>query len=288
MMTEHEKRKTKKIVSLSVRYFFLVLFSLFFLFPFFAMFFKSVMGELESLGSPAIVFFPTEWHWENYLTVLDKDFFTYAKNTLIVLAVTMIGVPLSSSLCAFAFARLNFIGKHLLFAIILSTIMLPSVVVQIPLYLLYRSLGMTENLLPLILPPLFGGGALNIFLVRQYMRSLPMSLDEAARIDGANLFQVYFRIVLPLCWPILVYVMVTVFNGVWNDFSGPLIYITNKDYYTLALGIYKKYPPSTTSSLTFPNYQMASGMLLVIPAAAVFLVFQKQLMEGVVVGGVKG
>ncbi|PWM47944.1 MAG: hypothetical protein DBX39_06685 [Bacillota bacterium] len=281
-----DKLKMKRLFLKIAGYFILICFSAFFMFLFFFMLFKSFMANAESYGNPAIRFFPSEWHFENYVKVFDEQFIRYFGNTLIVLVFNLIGVPFFSSLCAFGFSRCKFHGRDIWFGITLATMMLPAVVVQVPLYVLFKLLGMTGNLLPLIIPPMFGGGATNIFLTRQFMKGLPKELDEAASLDGANIFKIYFNIILPLCLPIIVFVVIGTFTAVWNDFTSALLYVTNEKYYTLALGVYFKFMVSG-STVVFPNVKMATGVVMVIPVAVLFLIFQKQLIEGVATTGMK-
>lgn len=266
----------------------LILLSLFFLIPFAYMFFMSFMTDLESMGNPAVTFVPTNgWRIENYASVFDATLLNSLKNSLLIIVINLITVPFAATLCAFGFTRCRFRGRDFVFAVVLATIMLPSVVIQIPLYVIYVKLGWINTPLPLTVPAAFGGGAMNIFLAKQFMRSIPSSFDEAAVIDGANRFQVFVRIYLPLSRPILVFVMIGVFNGTWNDFMGPLMYLRSPESYTLALGVFYKYS-GRLSSGNFPNVQMATGVIMIIPSAIVFFVFQKQLIDGVNIGGIKG
>ena len=283
--------KAVRIVKKAVIYAVLIFFSLFFLFPFAFMFFKSVMGDLESVGMPYVRFLPSEWHFENYASVFDASFLRFFRNTMIVVVCNMIGVPLAACLCAYGFARGRFRGKNFWFLMVLATVMLPGAVTQVPIYILFKSLGMTGTLLPLIVPNLFGGGALNIFLVRQFVRSLPKELDEAAVIDGASRPRIFFTVLLPLLKPIIIYIMVNTFMTSWRDFDSALVYIGNtassREWQTLALGIYYKYLIRGSTDV-YPNLQMATGVIMVLPVAVLFLIFQRQLIDGVVLSGVKG
>lgn len=283
--------KAVRIVKKAVIYAVLIFFSLFFLFPFAFMFFKSVMGDLESVGMPYVRFLPSEWHFENYASVFDASFLRFFRNTMIVVVCNMIGVPLAACLCAYGFARGRFRGKNFWFLMVLATVMLPGAVTQVPIYILFKSLGMTGTLLPLIVPNLFGGGALNIFLVRQFVRSLPKELDEAAVIDGASRPRIFFTVILPLLKPIIIYIMVNTFMTSWRDFDSALVYIGNtassREWQTLALGIYYKYLIRGSTDV-YPNLQMATGVIMVLPVAVLFLIFQRQLIDGVVLSGVKG
>jgi len=174
------------------------------------------------------------------------------------------------------------------FGIVLATMMLPAIAIQIPLYIIFNMFGWIGTLLPLSLPNILGGGAINIFLLRQFMKGIPADLTNAAKIDGASAFRIYAAIVMPLCWPVVGYIMVSTFIGVWNDFMGPLIYLQgNKAAYTLAVGIYYKFM-GTLSKSNYPNQQMAVGVLMCLPPAILFFLFQKQLVEGVVMTGLKG
>ena len=280
-------RRVKKALRLTGFHTVMVILSLVFMFPFLYMFFMSMMTNAQSVGNPEVIFFPTEWRFENYAAVFDESFVRYFFNTFLIIACNLIFVPLACSFVAFGFSRCRLAGKEALFAVVLATLMLPVAVTQIPLYVIFVDIGWINTPLPFIIPALLGGGSMNIFLVRQFMRGIPASLDEAATIDGASKFRVFFSIYFPLCKPILIFTMIGVFNGTWNDFMGPLMYLRKPDSDTLALGVYYKFAGRLTEE-NFPNIQMATGVIMVIPSAVVFFIFQKQLIEGVSVGAVKG
>lgn len=267
-------------------YLILIVVSFFFLFPFFFMLFKSMMGNQESIGVPEVHFFPTDWHFEYFAKALDDDMLLWFKNTLIVVLCNCISIPFMSALCAFGFSRLKFKTRNFWFFATLATMMLPSTVTQVPLYSLFYHLNLLGSIRALIVPNIFGGGAMNIFLMRQYMRSIPSALDEAATIDGASKFRIFLVIILPACMPILIYTMINAFLGSWNDFASPLIYANSENSYTLALGIYNRF--MSTVENPFSNIKMASGVLMCIPPVVVFLCMQKQLINGVVTSGIKG
>lgn len=284
----HKRAKGIRIAKKAAAHILLIVCSAIFIFPFLYMFFMSFMSDLESVGNPSVVFLPQEqWYVSNYLHVFDADFIRYFFNTFIVIVVNLVLVPIAATFCAFGFTRCRFKGREICFSIVLATIMLPAMAIQIPLYVIYVNLGWINTLLPLTVPAAFGGGAMNIFLAKQYMRTIPASLDEAAVIDGANRFRIYWSIYMPLCSPIIIFIMIGVFNSSWNDFMGPLMYLRSPESYTLALGIYYKYAGRLTSE-SFPNVQMATGVIMIIPSAIVFFIFQKQLIDGVAIGGVKG
>lgn len=284
------REKVRKTVGIVLTYAFLSLLALFFLFPFLFMFFKSVMGDLESYGTMGIHFFPREWHFENYLKVFDTDFLRYFRNTLIVVVCNVIIIPVAACLCGYGFARGRFRSKGFWFMLVLATIMLPGAVTQVPVYVMFRQMGLTGTIAPLIIPGIFGGGALNIFLARQFVRSIPKEMDEAATIDGAGKFTVFWRIVFPLLKPIVVYIVINTFMTNWRDFDTALVYIGNttssRQWQTLALGIYYKFLIRGSTDV-YPNVQMATGVITVLPIAVLFLVFQRQLIEGVVMTGLK-
>ena len=279
--------KAKKAAKITISYTLMVAMLVFFLFPFFFMFFKSFMTNEESYSLP-IRFFPSEWSVIAYKSVMDLTLLTYFKNTLFVILFNVIAVPLSAALCAYGFARVKFQGSEIMFGAVLATIMLPSIVIQIPLYVIFNSLNWIGTLYPLTIPNLFGGGAMNIFLIRQFMRGVPKEIENSAKIDGASSFRIFWNIMLPLCMPILTYIIVNTFLGIWNDFMGPLIYLAGRpENYTLAIGIYYKFMGGL-SRQNFPNQQMAIGVLMVIPPSIIFFIFQRQLIEGVTFGGLKG
>jgi len=265
----------------------LILLCVFFLFPFVYMFNMSLMTDNQSIGNPETLFFPTKILIENYDVVFTAKFFNSLKNSMLIIIINLVTVPLSSSICAFGFTRCKFKGREVVFGVILATMMLPSIAIQIPLYVMYVFLGWANTILPLTIPAAFGGGAMNIFLIKQFMRGIPSSFDEAAVIDGANRFQVYFSIYLPLCTPILIFTMIGVFNGTWNDFASPLMFLRQEESYTLILYVYHLFSGALREG-NYPNVQMATGIMLTLPAAAIFFLFQQQLIDGVSVGGVKG
>ncbi|MCJ8011609.1 carbohydrate ABC transporter permease [Paenibacillus sp. KQZ6P-2] len=235
-----------------------------------------------SLKSPAEVFqdsfFPKEWHWDNYKNAVTAiPFFLFLKNTLIILIPVMIGTVFSSALCAYGFARFSFKGKRFLFLVLLATMMLPGQVTMIPMFIIFKEAGWIDTFLPLIIPSFFGGGAFNIFLIRQFMRGIPKDLDEAAFMDGASRWSIFTRIMLPLSKPPLIAVSIFTFMGVWNDFQGPLIYLNSTTKYTLALGLSMFKGMYNVEW----NMLMAATVLIMLPAIIVFFFLQKYFIEGI-------
>jgi len=236
-----------------------------------------------------IFIFPPQWipdpiQWDNFAKAMTTlPFGTYFQNTLIIEVGTIVGTVLSCSIVAYGFARLDAPGRNFWFIVLLSTMMLPGVVTMIPVYLIFRQLNWVNTFLPLIVPHWFGS-AFYIFLMRQFFMTIPRDFEEAARIDGANTWQVLTRIVLPLSKPALATVTIFTFMGVWNDFMGPLIYLNKPETYTLALGL-NFFKGQYTSDW---NMLMAASLVMMLPLVILFFVAQKAFIEGITLTGVKG
>lgn len=234
---------------------------------------------------------PVQWIprrilWSNYAEALTfVPYWTYFGNSVYVSCTAVLGTVLSSSLVAFAFARLRGPGKNILFGILLATIMLPGEVTLVPVYLLFRNLGWIDTYNPLIIPSWFGGGAFYIFLLRQFFMTLPTELDDAAKIDGASLLQIFARIIMPLSGPALATVAIFAFFTHWNAFQLPLIYLNTADNYTLPVGL-RLYLSSMGN--THWNYLMAATLVSIIPPLVLFFVSQRFFIQGAVMSGVKG
>ena len=271
------------------KYFFLVLFSFFFLFPIYTLVINSFMPDSQVQGMRSL--WPEFFSFKPYTRVFTSEYLRYLANTLFVCVMNISGVCIASSLTAFAISKLDFWGKNFVFAVIMGMVLLPSTILSIPLYIIYDNIGWLGTLKPLWVPMWFGGGTMNIFLVRQFMRGIPKSYSEAASLDGASNFQIYIKVVMPLVKPILIYLAVTGFFGNWNDFSGPLLYVRDDDTkWTLSLALYMIFGTDTfgTASQKLPNNQMAVGVMMMIPCVILFAFFQKTIMEGISVIGVKG
>lgn len=232
-------------------------------------------------------FFPTQYfEWETFARVLfdeDEPYARYILNTGFLILVNMTFAVIANSLIAYPFARLRFRGRDKLFALVIATMLLPAPVLLIPQFLLFFQIGWYNTYLPLTVPTL-AGNAFFIFLLRQYMRTIPKELDEAARIDGASHWTIYRRIVLPLCAPVLTVVAVFTFLGVWNDFFGPLIYLADGDLFTVPVALATQVSRVGTEW----NRLMAANLLAIIPPLIVYFVAQKQLIGGIASVGLKG
>ena len=232
---------------------------------------------------------PRVAQWQNFKTAWTTyDFTLYTFNTLFITLTSMVGVVATSSLCAFGFARLHFWGRDFLFICVLASVMLPFTVTVLPLYIIFRDLGWLNTFKPLIIPAWFGGGAFNIFLLRQFFLSIPRDLDEAARIDGCTTFGIYRRILLPLSKPVLAVVTILWFQTSWTDFLGPVIYLNSTDKFTLALGVYQYASDVGTAPVHHQELLMCVAFAMVLPVALVFLAAQRYMIRGVILSGVKG
>lgn len=231
--------------------------------------------------------FPTEfWHWENFGRALlrpDQPFLRYTLNTLVIVGGNIVGTLFSCSLVAYAFARLRFRGREFLFNLLIITLLIPWQVLMIPQFLMFFHIGWYGTYLPLIVPAFFGD-AFFIFLIRQYMRTIPRELESAARVDGANYFQVFWHIVLPLCKPVLAVCVVFVFLGGWNDLLGPLIYLDSNEKFTVAIGVANL----VTSGDPALNLLMAANLIMMVPPVLLYFFAQDKLIGGIASVGLKG
>jgi multiple sugar transport system permease protein len=232
-------------------------------------------------------FLPTKYfNWQTFADALfdeEEPYIRYVANTTFLVVVNMAFAVISNSLIAYAFARLHFRGRDRLFAVVIATMLLPGPILLIPQFLLFFQIGWYNTYLPLTIPTL-AGNAFFIFLLRQYMRTIPTELDEAARIDGAGHWTIYRRIILPLTAPALTVVAVFTFLGVWNDFFGPLLYLADGDLYTVPVALATQVSRVGTEW----NKLMAANLVAIVPPLVVYFVAQKQLIGGIASVGLKG
>lgn len=230
-------------------------------------------------------FIPTTVVWNNYPKVFELiPFLTFMKNSAFVAAIAVTGELLSASMVAYAFARLRFPGKRIFFIVMLATMMIPFPVTMVPTFILFRALDFVGTYLPLVLPPFFGP-AFSIFLLRQFFLTINPELDEAAKVDGANELLIYWRIILPLAKPALATIAIFSFMFNWNDFMGPLIYLNERDMYTLALGI--NYLRSFRGGGDLA-VQMAASVMFMTPCIILYFIAQRNIVQGIVTTGLKG
>ncbi|MCX7847083.1 MAG: carbohydrate ABC transporter permease [bacterium] len=226
-----------------------------------------------------------ELAWRNFAAAVAAiPFGRYTLNTLILCFLTVLGTTLSNSLVAYGFARIEWPGRDLYFAVTLATMMVPFPVTMISLYALFKWLGWVGTWLPLWVPTFFGS-AFNIFLLRQFYLSIPKDLTEAARIDGCSEFQIYWRIILPLSRPALAVVALFQFMGTWNDFLGPLLYLNDQNKFTLSLGL--QFFQSQSGGTEW-HLLMAASTLMLLPILVLFFFTQKTFIQGIVTTGLKG
>ncbi len=255
------------------------------LFPLYWMLSTSLKLLPETRTYPPI-FFPLP-HWENYPQALTfQPFARYFANSFLIAGAVVVADLVSCSFVAYGFARLRFPGRDFLFMVLISTMMIPFIVRLVPLFLLFQQLKWINTYLPLIVPALFGTPFF-IFLLRQFFLSIPGELAEAARIDGANEFRIWWQIYLPLSGPALAVVAIFAFQQSWNDFLAPLIFINDTDKFTAALGLAHMLSQSGAST-EYWNLLMAAATMTVLPVVVLFVTMQRYFVRGVALSGIKG
>ena len=239
--------------------------------------------RLDKLFEEPPQIWPDPWIWQNYIDMWETGpFANWIVNSLILVALGMFGQTLISIFVAYGFARTQFPGRNQLFILILATLMLPEHVTIVPLFIMFRTVGLLDSMWPVALPDLWGS-AFFIFLLRQFFLTLPVELDEAAEIDGANLLQVLFRVVIPLSKPAIATVAVFNFIGKWNEFFRPFVFIQTPEKLTLAVGIRW----FRTQYGTEFQMLMAASIVSVAPIVIVFFFAQKQFVRGIALTGIK-
>jgi multiple sugar transport system permease protein len=234
--------------------------------------------------------FPPQWlpnpiMWSNYPAALQTvPYLAYARNTLIITVAATLGALVTASMSAFAFARVRFPGRNLLFILLISTLMLPDAVTLVPKYILFSKLHWINTYLPLTVPIWFGGGAFNVFLLRQFFMTIPYDLDEAARMDGGGNWRIFWSVLLPLSKPALTAVAIfsVIYN--WNDFLNPLIYLNQQQYFTLALGL-QFFQSEYATQWTL---MMAASVMMIAPIIVLFFLAQRVFIEGIQLTGIAG
>ena len=285
--TRHPKAvsvRTARITATLLKYLLLFFFSAFFVLPWVWMISTSLKNP-EELAVYPIIWIPQPIRWDNYLEAFRRaEFPTYLINTMLVAFPSVLGSVISNAFVAYGFARVRWPGRDAVFGLVLATLILPSFVTFIPLYLIFKQLGWINSYLPLIIPT-FLGNPFFIFLLRQFFMSLPEELADAARVDGASELRIFTQIILPLSRPALAVVALFQFIGSWNDYFGPLIYINDKALYTISLGI-----ANMRASYGFSNFAwiMAATCMSVLPIIVLFFFAQRTFIEGIALTGLKG
>lgn len=262
---------------------FLILISILFLVPFFWMLSTSLKDQTQIFSFPP-EWIPSPFKWSNYQEAVEYiPFFSYLKNTVVITVFSTIGAVITCPLVAYGFAKLKFKGSNALFIVTIAVMMIPGQVTMIPLFILFEKLGWVGSPLPLIVPVFFGV-PFYIFLLRQFFLGLPDTLMDAARIDGAGEFRIYWQIMLPLAKPAVLAVGLFQFMGSWTDFLGPLLYLTDETSYTLSLGLQQFQSQRGTEW----GLMMAVSTLMTLPIIILFFFLQKTFIKGITFSGIKG
>jgi multiple sugar transport system permease protein len=255
--------------------------------PFAFLISSSLKIETQTFAFP-IQWIPNPIRWMNYVDALtQKPFFLYFRNTMIIVILNQIAVLATSSLCGYGFARIEFPGRNFWFGIALATMMLPYYVTMVPQFIMFSKVGWMDGYLPLTFPYFFGGGAFNIFLFRQFFRTIPEDFSDAARIDGCSEFGIFWRIFVPLSTPVFITVAIFTFMASWNDFIGPLLYINSPQKFTIALGL-ATYRSMMGVGRTRWDLLMAASVAMTLPIVLLFFILQRYFIKGVVMSGIKG
>lgn len=277
-----KKKKSSAVLRRVLLYIVLILIAVIMVVPFLWMLSTSLKTQYDAVKIPP-VWIPDPPQWENYVKLFtEQPMFQFMLNTIKIVFFVVLGQLFFSSLAAYSFARISFKGKNVVFFFYIATLMVPGQVTMIPTYLMFAKAGLTDNHLALILPAFFS--AFGVFLLRQFFMSLPRELEEAAEIDGCNPFMTYWRIMLPLVVPAMLTLGVFTLMNTWNDYMGPLIYLSSPEKYTMTLGIAYFKGVYTTQW----NLVMAGSIVSVVPILIAYLCAQKYFIEGIAFSGVKG
>ena len=259
----------------------------FFLVPLFWMVITAMKSTDQTFNHPEL-FFPQPWTFENFVSIFtETPMLIFVKNSVIVTLFCVLGAVISTSLVAFAFGRLHWVGRDILFVVLLTAMMVPVQATMIPVFLVFQKLGLVNTFSPLIIPSWLAAspkGAFFVFMLRQFIMSIPFDIDESARIDGCGFFKIYSRMILPLLKPAISAVAVFSFMDNWNNFLGALIYLNKESKFTIPIGI--QY--FQTQEFVDWNRLMGAALVSIIPALIIFFLSQKYLIKGVTLSGSKG
>jgi multiple sugar transport system permease protein len=262
----------------------LVILSLIFTLPLLWMVTTSLKEQGQVFQVPP-VWIPDPVRWDNFSEATKRaPLWLWLRNTATITILATIGTVISSSMVGFGFARLRFPGRDVLFVLLLATMMLPPVVTLVPKFIMFRMVGWNDTFYPLVVPSFFGVSAFNIFLVRQYYLTIPLDLDEAARIDGASSWQVWWRILVPISTPVLVAVAIFSFVQHWNEFLDALVFLQSEQMKTLSLGLRAFINPNDASW----HITMAASMWLIVPMIVIFFIGQRHFIQGAAMSGITG
>lgn len=290
VQTRSHPAKRQQMIGRTLLYVVAIAASILFMLPF-------AWTVFSSLKSPSELYmFPPRWlpetpRFANYAEVFEiSPYGRWLWNSVVVAGLATLGAVLSAAVTGYSFARFRYPGRDLIFILTLSTLMLPAEVTLIPLYLLFNKIGWLNTYRPLIIPSFFGGGAFLIFMMRQFFLTIPLDLDEAARIDGAGYLRIFWQILLPLCIPALATAAIITFIADWNAFLFPYIVLNDKEKFTIGIGI--KYFQTIASNIDSmeprENLLMAAGIMMTAPIIILFFAAQRYFVRGIVMSGIKG
>jgi len=283
MNTLHSKEKLNRLFN-TLTFVTLTLLGALVLLPIWWMFRSSLMTNAELYAYPP-KFLPSRWLFSNYQATLEFfPFFKYLKNTLTIIVPSVVGGTITATMGGYAFSRLRFKGRDTLFLLCVGSMLLPTMVTLLPLYIMWtRILGVYDSYLPLVLPHFCGGGAFNIFLIRQFIKSIPREMDEAATIDGASPMRILVSIIVPVIRSAMIVVALLLFIMLWNDLLQQIIYINSLDKFTIALGLSQfKGSLGTDWSMI-----MCATCMSFVPGIIFYLFGQRYFIEGIVMTGMK-
>jgi multiple sugar transport system permease protein len=254
-----------------------------FIIPFLWLLSGSLKSNTELFASPP-VWIPKKLQWSNFATAFEQiPFLLYLKNTLYIAAMNIVGAVLSNTLVAYGFSRIEWKYRDAIFIMVIMTMMLPYQVTMVPLFVMFQKIGWIGTFNPLTIPGFFGS-AFFIFLLRQFFIGIPAELTQAAKVDGASEFRIYAQLILPLSMPVITTVVIFSFISSWNDFIGPLVFLSDNRLYTLSLGIQQ------ITSQNDPRWTLllAAGVSMTLPILVLFFLMQKYFIQGITLSGIKG
>lgn len=281
---KHSKTKSKLVVDI-IDYTILIAISIVVLIPLFWMISTALKSNADIYAWPP-EWIPSPLHWENFVDAWNAmPFNTYLVNSLFIVVLGVVAEIISETVVAYGFARYDFPAKNFIFVLLLSTMMLPSHVTLIPTYIIWNRLGLVGDFDPLFLRAWTAWGPFYIFLMRQFFMGIPKELDDAADIDGAPLTEKFFKIMLPQIKPIIIAISIFAFRGYFNEFQGPLIYLSDKQKYTMTLGMY--FFMGGVNEAPKWNYLMVIALAITLPSLILYFSAQKYFIEGITFSGIK-
>ena len=288
IVSQNQAARTRKQIAVVLAYVFTIALSLMFTFPFIWTLSSSLKTAREILAYPPSLL-PSTIQWQNFIVAWTTvEFGPFFRNSVVVTFTSLIGQTISAFVVAYGFARFRFPTRDAMFALCLSTMILPPEVTVIPLFIAFKQIGWIDTLYPLIVPSFFGGGAFSIFLLRQFILSMPYELDEAALIDGASRMRILFKLILPNSGPALATVAVLGFISHWNDFFGPLIFLNSRENFTIPLGLYTLKTYAGDPGDPKDHLLMAGSVIATAPIVVLFFTMQRYFVQGIVTTGLKG